>query len=208
MMIVENLGLINYQKAYERQLELRDKLMFERAQDEVLLVCSHNPIVTLGKKSTKNDLSGWSGDLIEIERGGKATYHGPGQIIIYPILDLSKRNNDIHLFLRHLEEATVETLKEFQVKASGNPSNSMETTGVWIKNKKIASIGVAIKRWITYHGIALNVNQDPLAFSGISPCGYKASTMISLEEITNKKIDKDKVESIYIRNILEKLNNF
>ena len=186
-MEIKRLGLIDYQQAYKIQEAMRDEVI--SGAPEKLIACSHNPIVTLGRQSSDADLTGWSGETLKVSRGGKATYHGPGQVILYPIINLAKRNNDIHKYVRDLELACINTLKELGINAIGNPDGTEKTTGVWVGEKKIASIGVAVKRWVTYHGIALNVHHDPLAFSGINPCGFSTSTMTSLEEILGKKVD-------------------
>lgn len=180
-MQIKHLGKIDYNQALEIQLKLLEDVL--QGEQEKLLVCSHDPVVTLGKQSTPADLCGWKGLVIETSRGGQATYHGPGQIICYPIINISKRNNDIHWYLRSLESAMLETLLHFGIVGQGNPDGTKQTTGVWVKQKKIASIGIGIKRWITYHGLALNFHYDSMAFKGINPCGYGSDIMTSLEEI-------------------------
>ena len=111
-------------------------------------------------------------------------------MVVYPILDLSKRGNDIYKYLRYLEKSIVKVLADIDVDAKGDP----DSTGVWCGPKKIASIGVAVKRWITYHGLAFNLFSDPVAFSGINPCGMDQSTMTSLEDLLGFEIDRDYFE--------------
>lgn len=186
-----NLGLRPYAQAYELQKEIVEKV--KAGGNETLIICSHPPVVTLGKKSSPDDLQGWNGDIVTIERGGKATYHGPGQIVIYPILNLKKRGQNIAGFLEVMEQSMVKVLEDLGLEASGNTERGKpDYTGVWVKGnssfptQKIASIGVAVSRWVTYHGLAFNLEKDPLAFTGISPCGFTTETMTSLEDLANR----------------------
>jgi lipoate-protein ligase B len=203
-MEVINLGEIPYSIAHQKQIQFRDEVIAGGA--EKIITCSHPPVVTLGRQSTPMDITGWKGETVNIERGGKATYHGPGQLVVYPHIDLSKRNNDIHKYVRHLEDATVETLKRYGITAIGNPSKSADTTGVWVGEKKIASIGIAVKRWVTYHGIAINLFRDPLAFTGINPCGFSTDTMISLEELLGEKIDRQEFEKEFLTQLVDRIS--
>ncbi len=184
-----NIGQQPYGEVYELQKRTVEEV--KAGEQETLIVCSHPPIVTLGKKSQPEDLQGWTGEVLAIERGGKATYHGPGQIIIYPIINLTKRGQNIAGFLEVMEQSMVNVLNKMGLTASGNTERGKpDYTGVWVKGdehaapRKIASIGVAISRWVTYHGLAFNLEKDPLAFTGISPCGFTTDTMISLQELT------------------------
>lgn len=180
-MQVHQLGLIDYKKAYDIQLKSVQEVL--DGGENRLIVCSHPSVVTLGKKSTPKDLTGWQGLTYEIERGGQATYHGPGQVIVYPIVDLRQSQN-ISGFLETLEHSMIKTLEHFKVSARGNHERGKPTyTGVWVENKKIASIGIAVKRWVTFHGLALNLVRDPKAFTGINPCGFSSDTMISLDHL-------------------------
>lgn len=188
-MKISNLGLIPYQEAWEYQKNCVAHVTEDRDSEEII-ICHHPSVVTLGKKSTPSDLCGWQGETVAIERGGKATYHGPSQIVVYPILDLKKRGNDIYKYLRNLEMGVVELLSLYGLRAHGDHEN----TGVWCQEKKIASIGVAIKKWVTYHGIAFNIYRDEMAFKGINPCGFETSVMSSLEELIQKKIGRETLE--------------
>lgn len=188
-MKISNLGLIPYQGAWEYQKSCVTRVTENRDREEII-ICHHPAVVTLGKKSTPSDLCGWQGETVAIERGGKATYHGPSQIVVYPILDLKKRGNDIYKYLRNLEMGVVELLSLYGLSARGDHEN----TGVWCQEKKIASIGVAIKKWVTYHGIAFNIYRDEMAFKGINPCGFETNVMSSLEEMIHKKIGRESLE--------------
>jgi lipoyl(octanoyl) transferase len=193
-------GLIDYQLAHEKQKLLVEQVI-QNPQEEYIIFCSHPSVVTLGRQSQKEDILGWDGPTYEVSRGGRATYHGPGQIVIYPILhlDQNQRNKDIFQLLNHLEQSLIQGLTEFfpqGLKCHGGlnrDKNMLSDTGVWCEGKKLASIGIAVKRWVTYHGAALNLHHDPLAFTGISPCGYENNIMTSLEEILNYPLDRNKV---------------
>lgn len=194
---VVDLGLIDYNKALEEQLRLVQEVQ-EDPQKKFLIVCSHPPIVTLGRASRPEDLQGWQGSTLEVSRGGKATYHGPSQLVIYPIFHLEQR--DLHAYLQWLEQKVVEFLKGFDVESLGGFSLDRDDkdgirTGVWIGERKIASIGIAVKKWVSYHGIAINILKDPMAFQGISPCGFSTNTMISLEEVLGTVPDPNLVKS-------------
>ncbi|MBF0298706.1 MAG: lipoyl(octanoyl) transferase LipB [Oligoflexia bacterium] len=186
--IVEDLGLIEYQKALSYQLTLVEKISKQEDLNRIIF-CSHPPVVTLGKNSQTEDVYGWAGEIVHVSRGGRATYHGPKQLIIYPIINLKRSSCglDVIQFVRNLEQSLCDTLKNlYNITSVGNDGKD-RATGVWIGSKKIASIGVAVKRWTTYHGMAINLYNDPLAFTGINPCGYSSEVMISLQEILNIK---------------------
>lgn len=177
-------GLIGYEEALNKQLELVH-LVSEGDEVEQVIYCTHPPVVTLGRGTKEGDLTDWKGDVVEVQRGGRATYHGPSQLVAYPILDLSKRHRDLHQFLRNIESAVIDTLKNYGVESHISEGN----TGVWIGKKKIASVGIAVKKWISYHGVAVNLDYDPTAHTGLKPCGFTTETMVSLEELTGGKVD-------------------
>ena len=180
-------GLIDYRSAVERQ-ESEVEAVASSALDAIIL-CTHPPIVTYGRATTPDDLKDWTGDRFEVSRGGRATYHGPSQLVIYPILNLQRdrrsfKSRDVHAYLRALENATVKAMHALGLfGAESRTSGAGETllTGVWVGEKKIASLGIAIRKWVTYHGVAINVAHDPQAFQGIRPCGFAPSVMTSLE---------------------------
>lgn len=193
-----DLGLCPYQEAYEHQLLLVNKVI-ENPALESLIFCSHNPVVTLGKKTQKQDVLNWKGEIVQIERGGRATYHGPGQSVVYPILNLKIYQQNLSGYLEALEKSMIQVLKKYGLNATGNPNRGEpQLTGVWVEGKKVASIGIAVKRWVTYHGLAFNLFHDPLAFQGISPCGFQTNQMTSLEELLQKKVERKEFErSLY-----------
>ena len=137
--------------------------------------------------------------LIKVERGGDITYHGPGQLTVYPIFNLALLRKDIHLFIRNLEITAINTLKHFSINACQREG----LTGVWVNNKKISSIGVAIRQWITYHGITINIkNNDLTNFSLIRPCGMDIM-MQSVEGTLGKSVEIDEVSKIFKKEILK-----
>lgn len=177
----EDWGLIDFERALKKQLEYLDKVA-ENPSLGFLIFCSHPPVVTLGRKTEPEDVFAWQGPLLEISRGGRATYHGPSQVVIYPILQVK----DIHRFIRVLEQCLIMSLNQFDIPCRTVPGQ----TGVWVGSKKIASIGIAVKKWISYHGAALNLYQDSQAYFGMKPCGLNSAVMTSAEEILNFKIDR------------------
>jgi len=209
-MRILNLGLIDYKKAYDLQLEVVEKV--RSAGEETLIICSHPPIVTLGKKSTPADILGWQGNIEKIERGGKATYHGPGQVVIYPVIDLKKHDQNLAGFLEAMEQSMIDVLKTYELAAKGNEQRGKpDYTGVWVETemgmKKIASIGIAVRRWITFHGLAFNLDFDSLAFSGINPCGFSTSIMTNLETLLGKKVERSTFENQLSEILISKFNN-
>lgn len=200
-MEIQDWGLIDYEQALKKQEELVEKIASEKSEG-VFVFCSHPAVVTLGRKTQPGDVFAWDGPVKEISRGGRATYHGPSQLVVYPILNLEfaapgRPMRDIGWFLRSLENAIVRTLSDFGVEAVGkslqkksNIENAQEETGVWVGSQKIASLGIAIRKWVTYHGAAINLDEDPRAFFGMNPCGFQSSVMVSLEKILGQKVNR------------------
>ncbi len=210
--LIERWGCVDYLESQDRQLQLVDRV-FKGEQPETLVVCSHPPVVTLGRGTRPGDVFGWTGPIVEVSRGGRATYHGPNQIVIYPILNLEFRSRDLHLYMRALESAMVEALKLIGVNASGRTLQTqvgdeapVESTGVWIGPRKLASIGIGVKRWISYHGLALNFDHDPEAFVGMNPCGFTSQTMTSVEEILGRPGDREKFENLLLSELQKALS--
>ena len=168
-------------------LQLQETLVAEKRADgglaDQLLLLEHEPVYTIGRTPDQSSLRGESHlphPLFPINRGGQATYHGPGQLIGYPIIDLRKYGQDLHRYLRWLEELLLETLAEVGIAAAARQG----LTGVWVDDRKIASIGVGVRHWITMHGFALNVGGDLTPFDYIVPCGIANVTMTSIERET------------------------
>lgn len=177
------LGRIAYEEALELQRHIaRDRISGALPQD-VLLLVEHPPVVTLGRASkgkhliaSPEFLRSKGVELFEVERGGDVTFHGPGQLVGYPIMDLKRHRLDLHWYLRRIEEALINTLADYDIVAERNPS----FTGVWTKGKKIASIGVHARDWVTWHGFALNVTTDLSYFDLMVPCGIDGVVMTSI----------------------------
>jgi lipoyl(octanoyl) transferase len=204
-MRIEDWGLIDYELSSARQLERVDEIA--DGAEERLVVCTHPPVVTLGRATRPEDVQGWTGPTFPTSRGGRATYHGPNQIVLYPLVDLRKvrahmRARDVHAYLRALEEATVTVLRELglgQAEARTTQSGDISLTGVWVGEKKIASIGIAVRKWISYHGVAVNILKDEQAFRGISPCGFPAGIMTSLEGELGRPMEWESVQAAFTR---------
>ena len=176
---VRRLGRTEYGECYELQKELLEARATDACGD-LLLLTEHEPVVTLGRKSPPGAEGSVELPVVTIERGGEATYHGPGQLVAYPILKLPEGGRDLHQYLRKLEQVVIDVLAEFQIEGTRREG----FTGVWIAEQKICSIGVAVKRWVTYHGLALNLHTDLTAFSAFNPCGLQASVMTRLADHT------------------------
>ncbi len=174
---VLDLGIRHYRETYELQHTLLEERKRGAGVDTLLLV-EHPHVITLGRARTAraNVLAPGDVEVLDIERGGDATYHGPGQLVAYPIVALQGEERDLHRFLRHLEEAVIRTLARHGLGAGRSPGN----TGVWFGERKIASIGIACRRWVTFHGLALNVSTDLSYFARIQPCGFQAAIMTSM----------------------------
>lgn len=199
---VQDWGLIEYNSALKKQEELVEQVSQSQSRG-VLVFCQHPAVVTLGRSTRPGDVTSWKGPTLEVSRGGRATYHGPSQMVIYPIVNLNLQGpqrpaKDIAAYLRNFENSIVEILKEYGVNSQGrslqkkvsDPEHSDET-GVWIGNQKIASLGIAVRKWVSFHGAALNVYEDPLAFQGLKPCGFEPSVMTNLQQQMKLKLGVD-----------------
>jgi lipoyl(octanoyl) transferase len=192
---VRDLGRTPYRLCWALQKELVEERLAGRARDTLLLV-EHEPVVTLGRGTRGAFLAGGArvlreggsefvalpggvrAEVVEVERGGQATYHGPGQLVAYPIVKLREGRRDLHAWMRALEQAVIDVLAPLGVRAERRGG----ATGVWVGGqRKIVSIGVAASRWVTYHGLALNVTTDLSHFAAIAPCGFEAGVMTSVE---------------------------
>lgn len=174
---VRRLGRTDYAATRALQVELVEQRVKGEIGDVVLLT-EHDPVITLGRGTPPDALGDVGMPVIEIERGGDATYHGPGQLVVYPILELPEGRRDLHRYLRDLEEVVIGVLSEFDLEGSSKDG----LTGVWLGDKKIASIGVAVRRWVTWHGIGLNLTTDLDAFRVFNPCGLDPAVMTRLAD--------------------------
>lgn len=196
-----DLGCIDYISAYILQLKTLEEIR-ERKKKNTLIFCEHTHTITLGRKTnpkniliSKAELENLKIKVYSTDRGGDVTYHGPGQLVIYPILDLALLEKDIRKFLRRLEILIILTLRDFNIESEIKE----DFRGVWIKDKKIASIGIGLKNWISYHGLSLNVNTQLFYFDLIKPCGLNVK-MTSMEEILREKQDIEKVKERIFKN--------
>ncbi len=171
---IERLGRRHYADALAIQTARRDAVL-AGAEDHLLLV-EHWPVITLGRRGDERHVLTASAPVVRVNRGGDVTYHGPGQLVGYPIVDLTRRGADVHAYLRDLEAVVIDVAAEFGVVATRRPG----FTGVWVGNDKLAAIGVGIRRWVTMHGFALNVADLRAPFSAIVPCGLVGAGVTSL----------------------------
>jgi lipoyl(octanoyl) transferase len=198
---------MGYEEALDLQEEIvRCKLAEPQSADELLLL-EHDPVYTMGRNPDRSSL-GQSALLphpvVHINRGGQATYHGPGQLVGYPILDLRSRGQDLHRYLRVIEEVLIDALASWDV--CGHRSEGL--TGVWVGDRKIASIGVGVRRWTTMHGFALNVRGDLKAFEHITPCGIAGVRMTSVSLEAGLEVSPEEVASRVGEIFLDRLNVF
>lgn len=193
--VVYQPGLIEYDDAYH----LQQKLLGERLDGQIadtLLLLEHPPTITIGKSgklenvlASPTQLAKKGISLVFVDRGGDVTYHGPGQIVGYPIFDLRERGRDAHQYLHNLEEVLIRTLNDFSIESGRDSSHA----GVWVRDAEIAAIGLSIRKWITMHGFALNVNTDLAPFSLINPCGFDNRKATSMEKLLGQEIPVETV---------------
>ena len=194
---------MSYNSAWDIQKNYHQKVLTGKEQDTLILV-EHEPVYTLCKNANDNHLLQSASEEIEvyrIERGGDITFHGPGQIVVYPILDLNRYVKSVSWYMRTLEKIIIDTLSDFKIKAELKDG----LTGVWVGDEKIGAQGVRISRWVTMHGLALNVNTDLKYFDGIIPCGIFDYGVTSMEKLMGRKQDTNKVKNTiikYFNNIL------
>lgn len=184
------MGVQDYRSTWELQQKLVDHRLAEEIND-VLILVEHPHVFTLGRRGERSNLLSNDLPVYQVERGGDVTYHGPGQLVGYPILKLQGSEQDIRNYLGRLEEVLIRTVSEFGLEAE----HSERQTGVWVGEKKLASIGVAIKSWVTYHGFALNVNTDLSYFGKIRPCGLESSTLTSMHALIGRSIEMEEVKA-------------
>ena len=180
--------------AYQPALDLQEKNLAARAAGEIpdqLILLEHDPVYTIGRQRDRSSLglALLPHPVVEINRGGQATFHGPGQLVGYFIFDLQKLTPDLHLFLRWIEEGLIALLAEYGLNARRREG----LTGVWIEDRKIASIGVGVRKWITMHGFGLNVGSDLSGYEAITPCGIAGVTMTSLSRELGREIPVQEV---------------
>lgn len=217
-----DLGLVDYTEAWDFQTKLfqsilavknanRERSEYEQAPtDNYLLLCEHPPVVTLGKSgdpgnllASPEQLKNYGATYVNTNRGGDITFHGPGQLVVYPVIDLENFFTDINRYMRNLEEAVIRTLRNYQVEGGRVPG----LTGVWISDeqsqRKICAMGVKTSRWVTMHGLALNVNVDLRFFDLIIPCGIQNKEVTSLKKERGREFDMGEIKTRLTENLLD-----
>ncbi len=196
----ENLGMLAFDVAWEKQSQTV-QVIARGLQEETVYILEHPGVFTLGRRGsaenllTEKNFDGKPLNLVRINRGGDITYHGPGQLIGYPHLDLRRRGRDLYRYLRGLEECLIRTADSFGVEAFQRPG----LTGVWTDKGKLASIGVGVRQWITMHGFALNVTTDLRYFRLINPCGMPECPVTSLQECLGVPVEMEQVGQVVER---------
>lgn len=200
--VVYDLGsLTDYKWVWDFQRVLVEKRLNSQIQDSLVLN-EHNHVLTIGRNGHRENLLQEGLPLYEIERGGDITYHGPGQLVGYPIVDLQQYPLGIKQYVQLLEQVLVEALDQFDIKSEGRLGKE---TGVWtLSGRKIASIGVAVSHWISYHGFALNVSTDLSYFHRIKPCGFDSEVMTSIENELGKSISMREVKDMILSSFSER----
>ena len=190
--ILLDMGRMEYGQALQLQRTLVQERSAGRAPDTLILL-EHDHVVTLGRKTTPANMRPEGVPVFEVERGGDATYHGPGQLVGYPIVML--QDHDVRRHVRTIEQSLIDAVARFGIKGdrvAGHP-------GIWVDGKKLASIGVAVTNWVAYHGFALNVNTDLSYFGLIRPCGLDPGTMTSMEKLNGGALPFDEVKAVVAR---------
>ena len=179
-----DLGLSDYNETWKLQKQLQSKRILGEIKDHFLLV-EHPPVFTLGKNASKEHIISNLDDvsIIQTDRGGNITFHGPGQLVGYPILDLNHYKRSITWYMRELEQLIIDVLFEYDIDANRKKG----LTGIWVKNKKIAALGVRISKWVTMHGFSLNINPDLNYYEYIIPCGIKEYGVTSMAKIMDSE---------------------
>ena len=200
--IKKSIKPIKYNKAIEF-LEARLKDINENRKNDLIWILQHEEVYTAGTSYSEDEILNKHINLIKTNRGGKITYHGPGQLICYFVIDLKKRQKDIRKFITLIEKTIIESLAEFNIKSYGDPKN----IGIWVdKNsnvKKIAAIGVRVSKWIAYHGFAINIDNDLSKYKNIVPCGISDKGITNLKELKNQNYDK--LSDIVVGNLSKNL---
>ena len=187
------------------QLEARLELVSRNEDKELIWILEHEPIFTAGTRFSKNDIIDKSINIYETNRGGKITYHGPGQLMFYFVIDLRNKKKDIRKFISVIENSIIETLREFKIECHADRDN----IGIWFNNKgkleKVAAIGVRVSKWIAYHGFSLNIKNDLEPYKKIIPCGISDKKVTNLTKIS--KVPFNKIDEILINKFISNLKN-
>ena len=205
---VYQLGRVGYDEVYQLQTDLLDRRLTDGIGDTLLLV-EHPPTITIGKSGKVENILASQAELRErgislffVDRGGDVTYHGPGQLVVYTIIDLKDRGRDLHQYIYDLEEVIIRALGDFSIGAARDKSHR----GVWVADKEMAAIGLRVRRWVTMHGFALNVNTDLDPFSLINPCGFTDRGAISMAVVLAQEIPMTAVSDRILARFSEVFN--
>jgi len=212
------LGRVDYDRAHIWQRKLV-KMRKEGFSRDTIMMLEHPPVFTVGKSGKEENYLKLKDKAVFVERGGDVTYHGPGQLVVYYIFDLSRRDKNLHTFMENIQQGIIDTLFEYDITAKRGD----EHTGIWVEDRKIASIGIAVKNWITFHGSAINLNTNLEDFEKINPCGLSSTVITSLKKETGKNINMNefctrlisaydnvfemKFETIYKEELFEQLES-
>ena len=199
------LGIQDYDSVFMLQKKIYKNILNQKCRD-VILMLEHNNVYTLGKNADKNHilpLQKKCSQIFQTDRGGDVTYHGPGQLVCYPIIDLKNYNKSITWYIQLIEESVISVMQANKINAIKRESPFV---GIWVEDEKIAAIGVRLSRWVSTHGFAINVNTDLTYFDGIIPCGIFDYGVTSMQKIINKRIDIKLIAKQIKKCFLEKLN--
>ena len=200
-----NLGVKPYKEVWDLQKELVEKRRNGQINDTLILV-EHEPVYTLGKNADENHILQHSPQDVKtyhVERGGDVTFHGPGQLVGYPILDLNNYKKSISWYMRSLEQVIIDTLAEYGITAE----RKVGLTGVWVGDEKIAALGVRVTRWVTMHGFALNVTPDLIYYSSIIPCGIFEYGVTSMAKLVTNEITVNSVKRVLTKMFMNQFQN-
>jgi len=200
-----DLGKAGYKQIWDLQKKIHLHKQNSKT-DDIIITVEHEPVYTLGKTGSRDHILISDDEMrekeisyYEIDRGGDITYHGPGQLVVYPILDLNNYYKDTHRYLRELEETVILTLNELGI----DSHREEEFTGVWVGEEKICAIGIKVSRWITMHGIAFNINTDLSYFDKIIPCGIFHKGVTSIEKILGEEFDLQIIQDKFLKNFMK-----
>ena len=200
-----DLGKSHYNDAWKLQKRLQSQRISGQIDDQLLLI-EHFPVYTLGKNTPREHLLTKESDnisIIQTDRGGDITFHGPGQLVGYPILDLNQYKRSITWYMRELEQLIIDVLKEYDI----NAERKKGLTGVWVKGKKIAALGVRISKWVTMHGFSLNINPDLKYYQGIIPCGIKDYGVTSMADLLGNDVpDMSEIKDTLVQHFIAKFS--
>ena len=195
--MIIDLGLTDYEECYKTQREMAARRRLGEIED-TLILAEHNSVFTVGRMGARKNLLVDTDYLqqrgikvLNVDRGGDITFHGPGQLLIYPIIELKDKWRDLHKYMRSLEDVAIKFLERYSLQPGRMPG----LTGVWVSGKKVVSIGIGVTNWVTYHGLSVNIKPDLGFFDMIYPCGLRGVKMASLESLTGKDISMDEAKS-------------